>query len=63
MALWPVALADTFAAAIAGGQRRTRDRAEVHAAVAVKFAASPPDLFFNVNTPSDLEAAAMAPDR
>ncbi len=62
VALWPVDLAEALAAAVGDGQRRVRDWADRHGAVAVDFADGPPDPFFNVNTPADL-AAATALDR
>jgi molybdopterin-guanine dinucleotide biosynthesis protein A len=55
-ALWPVALRDTLARALAGGERRVGRVARDQGAAVAEF---PPagDPFFNVNTPEDLAEA------
>lgn len=58
--LWPVALADDLADALACGVRKVRDWAEVHGVVQVAFAPAPLcgldlDPFFNANTPQELD--------
>ncbi len=63
VALWPVDVADALAVAIGQGQRRVRDWADRHGAVAVEFPDGPRDPFLNVNTPADLALAATVPDR
>lgn len=55
--LWPVALRDRLAQAIAGGERRLGVWASDVGAARVAFGSQPVDPFFNVNTPEDLAAA------
>ena len=57
VALWPAALADALAAALAEGERGVGRFAAAHGLAAVEFAAEPVDPFMNVNTPADLAAA------
>ena len=57
VALWPAALAGALAMAIGQGQRRVREWADLHHAVAVDFGDNQLDPFFNVNTPDDLAEA------
>jgi molybdopterin-guanine dinucleotide biosynthesis protein A len=54
-ALWPVAVRDAVAAALARGERKVRALAEELGAVPVAF--DSPDAFFNINTPGDLAEA------
>lgn len=64
-ALWPVALADALAAAVAEGERRVGNWAARQGIVAVPFdpiriGSRTVDPFFNINTPDDfLEAAEL----
>jgi molybdopterin-guanine dinucleotide biosynthesis protein A len=54
----PVSLADGLARFIAGGDsRKVTDWLATQAVVPVAFDGDPPPLFFNVNTPADLDAA------
>lgn len=55
--LWSVRLRDDLAASLARGERKVRDFTERHRAVVVTFDPGPPDPFFNINTPADLELA------
>lgn len=55
--LWPVALRDRLAQAIAGGERRLWHWAEACGAVQARFGSQPFDPFLNINTPEDLAAA------
>jgi molybdopterin-guanine dinucleotide biosynthesis protein A len=55
--LWPVALADDLAAALAGGLRKVVRWTDRHGCARAVFEAGPPDPFFNVNTPEDLAQA------
>ena len=55
--LWSVSLRDDLAASLARGERKVRDFTERHGAVVVTFDPRPPDPFFNINTPADLERA------
>lgn len=52
--LWPVALRDDLALALAGGSRKVGLWAEAIGARRVRFAA---EAFFNINTPEDLAEA------
>jgi molybdopterin-guanine dinucleotide biosynthesis protein A len=58
VALWPLALEQVLAAALAGGDHRVGFWSAQLGAVAVPFAADPTDPFLNVNTPDDLQTAA-----
>ena len=64
--LWPLALVDDLAAALASGMRKVRQWAERHPHFVVEFpmtgpGGKPGDPFFNANTPEELaEAAALA---
>lgn len=58
IALWPVALAEALALALAGGGRGVERFAGAHGLAAVEFAATPVDPFINVNDPAGLAAAA-----
>jgi molybdopterin-guanine dinucleotide biosynthesis protein A len=58
VALWPVALAEDLAGALAGGVRKVDAWTAGYRVAVVEFAAFPTDPFFNVNRPDDLEAAA-----
>lgn len=55
--LWPVALRDDLRAALDGGMRKVIVWTDGHSGREAVFSAGPPDPFFNVNTPQDLEAA------
>ena len=55
--LWPVALRDDLRAALAGGTRKVVLWTDAHGAASVEFPATPHDPFFNINTPSDIDAA------
>jgi molybdopterin-guanine dinucleotide biosynthesis protein A len=55
--LWPVALADDLAAALADGMRKIESWTARHGCAAATFADQPFDPFFNINTPEDLETA------
>jgi molybdopterin-guanine dinucleotide biosynthesis protein A len=60
--LWPVALADDLAAALAAGLRKAHTFAEQHGAIPVSFPFAEMhgrkiDPFFNANTPEDLDTA------
>ncbi|WP_413864120.1 molybdenum cofactor guanylyltransferase MobA [Albidovulum sp.] len=55
--LWPVALRNRLAQAIAGGERRLGVWAESCGAGRAEFGSQPFDPFFNINTPEDLAAA------
>ena len=54
--LWPVALRDDLRAALEGGLRKVVQWTDAHGAATAMFP-SPPDPFFNVNTPEDLARA------
>ncbi|PIE07487.1 MAG: molybdenum cofactor guanylyltransferase MobA [Rhodobacterales bacterium] len=56
--LWPVSLAGALAEALEAGTRRVGAWALEQGAARVRFPAGPPDPFFNINTPADMEAAA-----
>ncbi len=56
VALWPLALADVLAAALAAGERGVGRFAAAHALTEVEFAADPVDPFTNVNDPGELAA-------
>ncbi|WP_136636591.1 molybdenum cofactor guanylyltransferase MobA [Pseudooceanicola onchidii] len=58
--LWPVALRDALAQALATGTRRMTDWTAQAGATAVPFPDTTPDAFFNVNTPEDLATAEAA---
>jgi molybdopterin-guanine dinucleotide biosynthesis protein A len=55
--LWPVALRNRLAQAIAGGERRLGFWAESCGAGRAEFGSQPFDPFFNINMPEDLAAA------
>lgn len=55
--LWPVALGDRLAQAIADGERRLGIWAEACGGGRAAFGSQPFDPFFNINTPEDLAAA------
>lgn len=55
--LWPVALADDLAAAMAEGTRKVDIWTGKHGCSVAEYAADPFDPFFNVNTPEDLAEA------
>jgi molybdopterin-guanine dinucleotide biosynthesis protein A len=58
--LWPISLRDDLRAALARGERRVADFADLHRAEVASFRDQPFDPFFNVNTPDDLiRARAM----
>jgi molybdopterin-guanine dinucleotide biosynthesis protein A len=57
VALWPAALADRLAAALAGGVRKIDAWTAMQGICSVEFDAAGWDPFFNVNTPEDLVAA------
>lgn len=59
-AFWPAHLRDDLQLTLEGGERKILAFAERHGYRTVEFAA-PPDPFFNINTPADLEALAPAP--
>lgn len=59
-ALWPAALRDPLAAALAAGNRRVRAFAEAHGAARAIFEGRGPACFHNVNTPADLALAEGA---
>ena len=54
---WPVRLADDLRRQLENGVRKVVVWADAHGATTIEFDAGPPDPFFNVNTPEDLEAA------
>ena len=56
--LWPVLLHRPLRDFLDGGERRAGDWASAQKARPVSFDTGPDDLFFNVNTPDDLAAAA-----
>jgi molybdopterin-guanine dinucleotide biosynthesis protein A len=58
VALWPVALADHLAAALAAGVRGVAAFATAHGLVAAEFPAADIDPFLNVNNRDDLAGAA-----
>ena len=55
--LWPVALRDDLAAALADGTRKIVAWTDRHGAATAEFGTEGGDPFFNVNTPGDLAAA------
>ena len=55
--LWPVALADDLAAAMADGMRKVDRWTGRHGCAEAVFTAEPFDPFFNINTPDDLARA------
>ncbi|QEW18765.1 Molybdenum cofactor guanylyltransferase [Marinibacterium anthonyi] len=57
--LWPVALRDDLRTALEGGLRKVVLWTEAHGGRETVFADGPPDPFFNVNTPEDLEQARV----
>ncbi len=57
-ALWPVALAEPIARALAGGERRVRAVLEAHRAARAIFEGRGEECFHNVNTAADLARAA-----
>ncbi|PWR23196.1 molybdenum cofactor guanylyltransferase MobA [Zavarzinia compransoris] len=60
-ALWPLAVADDLERALTiDGLARIRDFIARHPVATADFGPGPPDPFFNVNTPDDLAAAAVA---
>lgn len=59
-ALWPTALRDRLAEALASGTRRMTDWTESMEAVELEFPTGPIDPFFNINTPEDLHTAEAA---
>jgi molybdopterin-guanine dinucleotide biosynthesis protein A len=56
-ALWPVALAEDLAAALAGGMRKVAAWTGGYRVAVVEVSTVPVDPFFNVNRPNDLDAA------
>lgn len=60
VARWSAALAPALGAALAAGQSRVGAFAAAHGALAVEWATMPADPFLNVNTPADLDEAALA---
>ena len=60
VALWPVALAEPLAAALARGEHGVNRFTAAHDFLTVHFAATPVDPFLNVNEPADLAAAEAA---
>jgi molybdopterin-guanine dinucleotide biosynthesis protein A len=58
VALWPVALADALAEALAAGVRGVEAFAAPHGLAVAAFDAAPADPFLNVNQPADLAQAA-----
>lgn len=60
VALWPIALADALAEALASGERGVEAFAAPHGLAVADFAATPADPFLNVNEPADLTQAARA---
>ncbi len=58
VALWPVALADALAEALAAGVRSVEACAAPHGLAVATFDAAPVDPFLNVNEPTDLARAA-----
>jgi molybdopterin-guanine dinucleotide biosynthesis protein A len=59
-ALWPVALTEDLATALAAGARKVEAWTAGYRVAIVEFSAVPLDPFFNVNRPDDLEAAARS---
>lgn len=57
--LWPVALRDDLRTALQGGLRKVVMWTEAHDGREAVFADGPPDPFFNVNTPEDLDEARV----
>ena len=57
VALWPVALHDALARALAGGARSVGGFAAGHGVGVAVFADRPADPFLNINTPADLADA------
>ena len=61
VALWPVALEEELARALAEGVRKVEAYAARHAVAEAEWPTTPHDPFFNVNRPDDLaRAEAMA---
>lgn len=58
VALWPVALAEALAAALAAGEHRVGAFAQAHGLAVAEFSAEPVDPFTNVNNPAELAAVA-----
>jgi molybdopterin-guanine dinucleotide biosynthesis protein A len=58
IALWPVALADELATALAGGARGVAEWAAPYGVAVAEFSAEGADPFFNVNDRADLALAA-----
>jgi molybdopterin-guanine dinucleotide biosynthesis protein A len=56
-ALWPVALAEDLAAALAAGVRKVETWTARYPLAVVEFPSVPVDPFFNINLPVDLEIA------
>ena len=57
--LWPVALRNDLRQALSDGTRKVTQWADQHGAGAAVFPAAPVDPFFNINTPADLDRAAV----
>jgi molybdopterin-guanine dinucleotide biosynthesis protein A len=57
VALWPLALADALAAALAAGERGVGRFSAAHGLTDVEFCPDPVDPFMNVNDPDQLAAA------
>jgi molybdopterin-guanine dinucleotide biosynthesis protein A len=58
VALWPVALVDTLAQALAAGERGVWRFASAHGLTVADFPAAPVDPFVNVNDPATLATVA-----
>ncbi len=59
-ALWPLSLRCPLRMALARGEAKVMQFATTHHAASADFHASPPDPFWNLNTPADLAAAESA---
>ncbi|PJE34986.1 molybdenum cofactor guanylyltransferase MobA, partial [Pseudooceanicola lipolyticus] len=57
--LWPVALRNDLRQALSDGTRKVTQWADQHGVGAAVFPAAPVDPFFNINTPADLDRAAV----
>lgn len=58
-AVWPVALRDDLAGFLARGGRKVREWTQAQGAAHAPFPDTTPPAFFNINTPADLQQAAV----